>query len=113
MYFPQASSLTFMTTILVWFLYLGRLSSFPFISKSLLLLSKTKKKNADHYNKLDKDRKKKNCEYALLVSELEWDQPNDLPIKKVKEYEAQIELLKQITFVVVIFLGTISHYLIP
>ena len=49
--------------------------------------SKTKKKNADHYNKLDKDRKKKNCEYALLVSELEWDQPNDLPIKKVKEYE--------------------------
>lgn len=49
--------------------------------------SKTKKKNADHYNKLDKDRNKKNCEYALLVSELEWDQPNDLPIKKVKEYE--------------------------
>lgn len=49
--------------------------------------SKTKKKNADHYNKLDKDRKKKNCEYALLISELEWDQPNDLPIKKVKEYE--------------------------
>lgn len=49
--------------------------------------SKNKKKNADHYSKLDKDRKKKNCEYALLISELEWDQPNDLPIKKVKEYD--------------------------
>ena len=49
--------------------------------------SKTKKKNSDHYNKLDKDRKKKNCEYALLISELEWEQQNDLPIKKVKEYE--------------------------
>lgn len=46
-----------------------------------------KKKNADHYAKLDKDRIKKNCEYALLISELEWDQPNDLPIKKVKEYD--------------------------
>ncbi len=49
--------------------------------------STNKKKNADHYAKLDKDRNKKNCEYALLISELEWDQPNDLPIKKVREYE--------------------------
>ena len=49
--------------------------------------STNKKKNADHYAKLDKDRMKKNCEYALLISELEWDQPNDLPIKKVKEYD--------------------------
>lgn len=49
--------------------------------------SKTKKKNADHYDKLDKDRRKKNCEYALLISELEWDSNNDTPIKKVREYE--------------------------
>lgn len=35
-----------------------------------------KKKNADHFAKLDKDRTKKNCEYAVLVSELEID--NDL-----------------------------------
>lgn len=49
--------------------------------------SVNKKKNSDHYKKLDKDRNKKQCEYALLISELEWDQPNDVPIKKVKEYE--------------------------
>lgn len=46
-----------------------------------------KKTNASHFAKLDKDRKKKKCEYALLVSELEWDQINDVPIRRVKEYE--------------------------
>ncbi len=49
--------------------------------------SVNKKKNADHFAKLDKDRNKKNCEYALLISELEWDQTNDIPIRKVKEYD--------------------------
>ena len=38
--------------------------------------SSKKKKNADHYDKLDKDRRKKGCEYAVLVSMLEMD--NDL-----------------------------------
>lgn len=33
----------------------------------------TKKKNADFFAKLDKDRKDKNCEYAVLVSLLETD----------------------------------------
>lgn len=33
----------------------------------------TKHKNADFYKKLDDDRKKKNCEYAVLVSMLEPD----------------------------------------
>ncbi|HKL47377.1 MAG TPA: DUF2130 domain-containing protein, partial [Candidatus Izemoplasmatales bacterium] len=46
-----------------------------------------KKKNADHYEKLDKDRQKKACEYALLISELEWDSPNDAPIRKVQNYK--------------------------
>ena len=32
-----------------------------------------KKKNEDHLKKLDEDRKKKNCEYAVLVSMLEMD----------------------------------------
>lgn len=32
-----------------------------------------KKKNADHFKKLDADRRKKNCEYAVLVSMLEAD----------------------------------------
>lgn len=49
--------------------------------------SKTKKKNSDHYEKLDKDRKKKNCKYALLVSTLESDMFNSVPIYKVREYE--------------------------
>lgn len=49
--------------------------------------SVNKKKNSDHYAKLDKDRRKKNCEYALLISELEWDQSNDVPIRKVNGYE--------------------------
>jgi hypothetical protein len=49
--------------------------------------SVNKKRNADFYNKLDKDRKKKNCEYALLISELEWELDNDAPIRRVPEYE--------------------------
>lgn len=36
----------------------------------------TKKKNEDFFNKLDKDRREKKCEYAILVSLLEED--NDL-----------------------------------
>ena len=35
--------------------------------------SKTKKKNEDFLEKLDKDRRKKGCEYAILVSMLESD----------------------------------------
>jgi len=49
--------------------------------------SKNKQKNANHFAKLDKDRHKKNAQYALLVSELEWDTANDAPIKKINEYE--------------------------
>lgn len=55
--------------------------------KNEALESTNKKKNSDHYKKLDEDRKKKGCEYALLVSELEWDSQNDSPIKKVAEYD--------------------------
>lgn len=36
-------------------------------------ISSTKHKNEDFYEKLDKDRKNKNCEYAVLVSMLELD----------------------------------------
>lgn len=49
--------------------------------------SVNKKKNADHIDKLEKDRKKKGCEYAILVSELEWENDNDVPIKKVLKYD--------------------------
>lgn len=45
-----------------------------------------KKKNADHLNTLHKNRVKKGCKYAVLVSNLELDNPNDLPILRVREY---------------------------
>lgn len=49
--------------------------------------TKTKTKNSDHFDKLEKDRIKKNCQYSLLITELEWDTLNDTPIKKVPGYE--------------------------
>lgn len=49
--------------------------------------SVNKKTNADYYKQLDKNREKKNCKYAVLVSNLEMDKPNILPIFKVREYE--------------------------
>lgn len=49
--------------------------------------SVNRKKNADYYKALDNNRKKKDCKYAVLVSNLELDKPNDLPIFKVNEYE--------------------------
>jgi hypothetical protein len=49
--------------------------------------SVNKKTNADYYKALDMNRNKKECKYALLVSNLELDKPNVLPIFKVREYE--------------------------
>ncbi|WFQ90857.1 hypothetical protein MFERI13461_00282 [Mycoplasma feriruminatoris] len=54
--------------------------------KSEQLNSHNKKKNSDHYKKLDDDRNKKNLDYALLVSELESDS-NDSLIYRVNEYK--------------------------
>lgn len=50
--------------------------------------SKNRLKNANHYDKLEKDRAKKKCQYSLLVSNLEQENENILPIYKVpgKEY---------------------------
>ena len=66
--------------------------------------SVNKKKNSDHYVKLDKDRKKKQCEYALLISELEWDQANDVPIRRIDGYEKMYMVRPQyfITFLSII-----------
>ena len=49
--------------------------------------SKNKKTNSDYYNKLDKNRNKKECKYAVLVSNLESDNASSLPIFKVNEYQ--------------------------
>ena len=46
-----------------------------------------KKANKDYYGQLDKNRIKKDCKYAVLVSDLERDKPNDIPIYKVLEYQ--------------------------
>lgn len=46
-----------------------------------------KKKNEDYYRQLDKNRSKKKCKYAILVSNLELDKPNVLPIYKVLSYQ--------------------------
>ncbi len=48
--------------------------------------SNYKRKNEEHFKALDKNRIKKGCKYALLVSNLELDKPNDLPMYKVLEY---------------------------
>lgn len=49
--------------------------------------STNRQTNKSHLAKLDRDRNNRNLEYAILVSELEWDTSNDVPIKKVLEYE--------------------------
>ena len=49
--------------------------------------SKTKQTNKSFYSKLNDDRKKKGCKYAVLVSNLETDKTNALPIYKVNDYE--------------------------
>ncbi|WP_082160312.1 DUF2130 domain-containing protein [Mycoplasma sp. HU2014] len=54
--------------------------------KSEQLNSQNKKKNSDHYKKLDDDRSKKNLDYALLVSELEYE-TNDSLIYRVSDYK--------------------------
>ncbi len=47
--------------------------------------SKNKKTNQSYYAQLDRNRKKKNCQYAVLVSNLETDKPNDIPIYKIPD----------------------------
>ena len=40
-----------------------------------------------YYKQLDKNSSKKGCKYALLVSNLETEKANDIPIYKVNEYQ--------------------------
>ncbi|MDD6302201.1 MAG: DUF2130 domain-containing protein [Bacillales bacterium] len=51
----------------------NELISIMFEMKNEMDTTATKHKNEDFFDKLDKDRKKKNCEYAVLVSLLEAD----------------------------------------
>ena len=49
--------------------------------------STNKQTNQHYYKALNDNRQKKNCKYALLVSNLEQDKPNMIPMYKVKEYD--------------------------
>lgn len=60
--------------------------------------TESKKKNKDHYQKLDNDRRNKKCEYALLISELEKDNRNFDGIYKVRAFEKMYVVRPQ-TFV--------------
>lgn len=68
-------------------------------------VSVNRKKNEDYYDKLDKDRVKNGCEYALLVSELEWTNNNDAPIRKIAGYENMYMVRPQyfVTFLSLIY----------
>lgn len=46
-----------------------------------------KQTNEHYYKQLNNNRIKKNCRYAVLVSNLETNKPNALPIYKVREYD--------------------------
>lgn len=60
--------------------------------------TESKKRNQDHYKKLNDDRNNKHCEYALLISELERDNKNFDGIYKVRGYEKMYVVRPQ-TFV--------------
>ena len=64
--------------------------------------TKKKKKNADHFAKLDKDRNEKRCEYAVLVSMLEEDSELYTGITPVHGYDKMFVIRPQF------FLGIIT-----
>lgn len=64
--------------------------------------STNKKKNADHFAKLDKDRNDKDCEYAVLVSMLEADSEIYTGITPVHAYDKMFVVRPQF------FLGIIA-----
>lgn len=49
--------------------------------------TKKKQTNSQHYARLNENRLKKKCKYAVLVSNLENDKSNSIPIYKVEDYE--------------------------
>lgn len=63
--------------------------------------------NQKFFKKLNDDRNNKGLEYAILVSELEWDTTNDAPIKKVAEYD-KMYLIRPQYFI--IFLNIITTF---
>lgn len=64
----------------------------------------TKKKNKDFFKELDKDRKEKNCEYAVLVSLLEKDNDYYDDIVMVHEYPLMYSVRPQHFITIIGFL---------
>lgn len=64
----------------------------------------TKKKNEHFFKELDKDRKEKNCEYAVLVSLLEKDNEYYDDIVTVHEYERMYSIRPQHFITIIGFL---------
>ena len=64
----------------------------------------TKKKNKDFFKELDKDRREKNCEYAVLVSLLEKDNEYYDDIVPVYEYELMYSIRPQHFITIIGFL---------
>lgn len=71
--------------------------------------STSNNKNSDHYKKLDSDRRKKKCDYAVLVSNLERDRAvNDAPVIRVNEYEKMYVVRPEYFMVFLSLLASLS-----
>jgi len=80
------------------------LLSIMFEMKNEVDTTATKKKNSDFFKKLDKDRKDKKCEYAVLVSLLEKDNEYYDDIVRVYEYEKMYVIRPQHFITIIGFL---------
>jgi hypothetical protein len=78
--------------------------SIMFEMKSEADTSSTKKKNADFFAKLDKDRREKYCEYAVLVSMLEEDSELYTGITDVSHEYAKMFVVRPQFFLAIIAL---------
>lgn len=67
-------------------------------------ITATKKKNKDFFKELDKDRREKNCEYAVLVSLLEKDNEYYDDIAPVYEYNLMYSIRPQHFITIIGFL---------
>lgn len=71
--------------------------------------STSNNKNSDHYKKLDSDRRKKKCDYAVLVSNLERDRAvNDAPVIRVNEFEKMYVVRPEYFMVFLSLLASLS-----
>ena len=77
--------------------------------KSEATVSKSKTKNSEHYNTLDLNRRKKNGDYAILVSELELNTDNDSPIKKVQGFDDMYVVRPQYMMMFLSIITTITE----